>query len=324
MAKFGYQILGFGASTADGALGPGTWSAASNSMNVGRSRAFMGGIAREAVVIGMGRADPSNATVTSIETWNGSATTESATSSFSYHSPAGSGTGSSALIAGGANNSNAPQNDTQEWTGGDTMTNQSQTLGQNCENANACGPSANDCYFFGGYDGSNFIVNGEYWGGSSWSTSGDRPNAASGFYAAHTAGNSSSDCITTGGYYNASATSDTSSGAAFQAETWVFTGTWSASSDHPDIGEAMVAGGMFGVGSALATSQNGNDGTDGDTFNWDATAWSVGGNHGNAQYASAGFNGGNGTGTGGLGGLWTGDYGASNTTNDAAVYYFTR
>ena len=103
MAKFGYQVLGFGASSADGALGPGTWSAASNSMNVGRSRAFMGGIAREAVVIGMGRADPSNATVTSIETWNGSAWTESATSSYSYQSAEGTSTGSSALITGGAN-----------------------------------------------------------------------------------------------------------------------------------------------------------------------------------------------------------------------------
>jgi len=321
MAKFGYQVLGFGSSASGGGLGPGVWSQASNSMNNGRSRGFMGGITREAVVIGMGKTSGSN--TATIETWNGSATTESATSSFASHSPASSGTGASALIAGG-NVSNTPTDDTQEWIGGDTMTNMSQTLGQNTENANACGPSANDCYFFGGYDGTNFIVNGEYWGGSSWSTSGDRPNAASGFYATHTAGNSSSDCITTGGYYNAGATSDTASGAAFQAETWVFTGSWSASSDHPDIGEAMVAGGAFGTGSSLATSQNGNDGTDGSTFNWDGAAWTVGGTHGNAQYASAGFQGGNGTGTGGLGGLWTGDYGASNNTDDAAVYYFTR
>tara|TARA_R100000908_G_scaffold64276_2_gene47610 strand:+ start:120 stop:1082 length:963 start_codon:yes stop_codon:yes gene_type:complete len=320
MAKFGYQVLGFGSSAAGGGLGPGVWSEQSNAMNVGRSRAFMGAVSRTAVVIGMGRVDPSNATTTSIETWNGSATTESATSSFSYYGTASSGTGSSALIAGGANNSYQAQNDTQEWTGGDTMTNQSQTLGQDAENANACGPSANDCYFFGG----NSIVNGEYWGGSSWSTSGDRPDAPRNLYAAHTAGNSSSDCITTGGYYNTTATSDNSSSRSFQAQTWVFTGTWSASSDHPDIGEAMLAGGAFGTGSSLATSQNGNDGTDGSTFNWDGSAWAVGGTHGNSQYSSAGHNGGNGTGTGGAGGLFTGDYGKSNTTNDAAVYYFDR
>ena len=315
MAKFGYQVLGFGSAASAGGLGPGVWSEQGNAMNVGRSRAFMGASTRTAVVIGMGRADPSNQTVTSIETWNGSATTESATSSFAYYAPGSCGSGSSALIAAGANNSYQAQDDTQEWTGGDTMSNMSQTLGVNGENYNACGPSANDGYFFGG--GS---TNGEYWGGSSWSTSGVRPDAPIALNAAHCAGSSSSDCIVVAGYYD---TGD-GQGNAAQAETWVFTGSWSSSSDHPDIGEVMIAGGMFGTGSTLATSQNGNDGTDGSTFNWDGSAWAVGGTHGNSQYSSAGFLGGNGTGTDGAGGLFTGDYGKSNTTNDAAVYYFDR
>ena len=140
MAKFGYQVLGFGSFTSAG--GPGVWALLGDTISSNRYMSVIAGNASAALIFG-----GANPATDVVETWNGSSfTTLSETLAATAASSSGGGTQSSAIsISGTRGGSNSTA--CEKWGGSSFTTADSLTtavsigtgVAEDKDNAWACG-----------------------------------------------------------------------------------------------------------------------------------------------------------------------------------------
>lgn len=311
-------------------LTAGTWSDSGHNLTTGRSRHWGTGATRSSMIVGNGRI--SGGYSATIEYYNGSGNAAVQTGknpSQAWGSSVAGGVQTDCIKAQGfdPNNSNASQDDTEEWDGSSWSNNT--TSGYNCENPVAAGVSSTAFTIWGGYTSSSgqSVVTGRTYNGSSWA---DASHAApSPFYASGSGCDNNTSVIVKAGYYDDTATS--ASGSFGNADkTWYYNGSsWANQSEggsgsggvYSAFGGGVTYGQTFGTsGTTYLTSDSGQTFSTGGSV---ATGLDISGSVN--PYSSAGEKGGNRCGKSNVdGGTIGGDNAAGEGSNAGAILNFDR
>ena len=311
-------------------LTAGTWSDSGHNLTTGRSRVWGAGATRDAMIVGNGRISGGSQSAT-IEYYNGSGNASvqaGKNPSQAWGSSIGGGVQTDCIKAQGfdPNNSNASQDDTEEWNGSSWSNNT--TSGYNAENPVGAGVSSTAFTIWGGYTSQSgqSVVTGRTYNGSSWA---DASHAApSPFYASGSGCDNNTSVIVKAGYYNDNATS--ASGSFGSADkTWYYNGSaWANQSEggsgsasvYSAFGGGVTYGQTFGSsGTTYLTSDSGQ------TFSTGGSVATGLGISSSNPYSSAANKGGNRCGKSNVdGGTIGGDYAAAEGSNAGAILNFDR
>jgi len=312
MAKFGYQILGFGSFTSAG--GPGTWANAGDTIHTALGSVAVLGNGSAAVIAG-GHNDNS-----ACEDWNGTAFSDTDTLTTGRRSGRGGGTQSSALIIGGQ--AGNPTTASVEYYNGSEWANANSLniAGGTTTPATAVEDNSNawSCSGFnrnGTGSGTNYNAEHpkhEIMRSGTWTTQGTDALTARYYIAGGSCGSSGN---------GASVTGQNSGGNSSKNEEYTFSsgssGTWTTNTDiTTSVGSS--ASGCFGKTSAddlVVFCGRTSGGTTALTQEYSAGTWTAGNNYPVGVYGNSG---GGQTGNG----LSVGGYDGSSYTN--AAYIFTR
>jgi len=307
-------------------LTAGTWSDSGHNLTTGRSRAWGAGATRSAMIVGNGQ----NTSITTIEYYNGSANASvqaGKNPSQAWGTSAGGGVQTDCVKAGGfdSDNSNASQDDSEEWNGSTWSNNI--TVGYNWELGVGAGASSTAFTVWGGYtsQSNQSVVTAREYNGSSWANDTAAPAP---FYGSGSGADNNNSVIVLNGYYNDDATSASSSfGSADKC--FYYNGTsWSNPSEgaaNSGTTYSAFGGGVsFGntTGSAGSTKLTGDSGA---TFSSGGSVATGLGISSSNPYASAGSYGGNRCGNSNVdGGTFGGDNAGAEGSNTTAILNFDR
>ena len=310
-------------------LTAGTWSDSGHNMATSRSRAWGAGATRSSMIVGNGNNSGGN--IATIEYYNGSgnSTVQSGKNpSQAYGTSNAGGTQTDCIKAGGflASASNASQDDSEVWNG--TSWSNNTTVGYAWEAGQGAGATSNAFTVWGGYTSQSgqSVVTGRTWNGSSWA---DAANAAPApFYAGGSGADNNTSVIVLAGYYNANATSASSS-FGIAGKCWYYNGSsWAEKSDNAAgvsaVYSAFGGGVTYGqtFGSSGTTKLTGDSGA---TFSTGGSVSTGLGISSSNPYFSAACTGGNRCGNSNIdGGTIGGDYAAGEGSNAGAILNFDR
>ena len=312
MAKFGYQILGFGSFTPAG--GPGTWANAGDTIHTALGAVTVLGNGSAGVIAG-GQQDNDTC-----EDWNGTAFSSTDSLTTGRRSARGGGTQSSALIIGGQvgnpTTASVEYYNGSEWASANSLN----TAGGSSTAATAVEDNSNawSCSGFNrNATGSGTNYNGalpkhEIMRSGSWTTQGTDPLTERYYIAGGSCGSSGN---------GASVTGANPSGLSTKNEEYTFSsgssGTWTTNTDiTTSVGNE--SSGCFGKTSAddlVVFCGSTASGTKALTQEYSVGTWTLGANY---PVTVRGNSGGGQTGNG----LSVGGYDGSSYTN--AAYIFTR
>ena len=174
MARFGYQILGFGSFTSAGAVAVGVWSTGSDTISSNRYSCVTLGNSAAATVAG----GYSGSQLNTSETWDGSAWSNAGDnlSAGTHAATGGGGGGASDGIYIAGNRSGSLSKVCEQWNGTDWTTTPPPNSNSNHANGSGSADSKNAAIAVGGYDGGATSVPENY-DGTDWT------NLASGLTA---------------------------------------------------------------------------------------------------------------------------------------------
>ena len=261
MAKFGYQILGFGSFTPAG--GPGVWALLGDTINSRRYMSVIAGNASAALI--SGGANPASNVV---ESWNGTAFSDAADNlSAASASSNGGGTQSSALsisgTRGGSRSTACEKWDGSSYETADSLTTATQdgcSAVEDKDNAWSCGG------YTGSASGKHEIMRSGTWTAQST----DLPTPR--YYLANNACGSSGN--------GAAVTGSTGSRSTKNEEYTYSSGSSGSWTTNADITTALDENpGCFGKTSAddlVVFSGETNSGPNGGTYEYSANTWTTG------------------------------------------------
>jgi len=258
MARFGYQVAGFGGFTSAG--GPGVWSNAGQTINSNRYQSVVAGNSSSAIIAGGGASATANS-----EVWDGS-TWENADDNLSASADSGQGGGtkSDAIFIGG-NRASATTVveiwDDSTWETGSPTTNIF-TVGA------SAAASRTSAWVCGGYTGSGVGDKCETLSGTTWTERNDM-----------TTGRLAMGANSSGGASNAGAmTGKTGGGRSVKNEEYTLSGdAWSTNTDITTaLDESPACFGQTSADDVIVSHGENATAPQGNTFEWTGGVWTTG------------------------------------------------